>query len=205
MNRANTPELIVAVLASGSSRRLGRDKAMVRIRGQTLLERTLHTLNRANAGRIVTIRTIVIRAPRQRRPLVRSIQWCINSDHRRGISSSIRRALRAARCARGTLFIAVDLYALDHRELARMLRAWRSRPTRIVARRFGAHGGMPLVLPKRHYGLARKISGDRGLAAVLSECGTEAIRWVEMASAAADIDTSADLSRAREQMRRARF
>lgn len=192
--------LRIVILAAGYSRRLGRAKALARIHGICLLRRTTRVLAPFSARTL-----IVVAPPRCPRYLheLRGLNARLVANPRRssGLSGSVRRGLGAARWSAATLIVPVDLAALERADVARLLKRWRAAPRRIAARRIGARGGAPLILPRRYYALAAGITGDTGLRDLLQTIAPSDRVFVDMPSAAQDIDTPLDLQRARRTLR----
>ncbi len=190
------PVLRIVILAAGFSRRLSAPKALARVRAVSLLRRTARVLApHANAD------LIVIAPPqhaRYRVELRRLNAVIVANPHRsRGLSSSVRIGLARARYASAILFVPVDLAALRCRDVARLIAAWRAARRKLVARRIGPAGGTPLILPRRLFPVAARIEGDAGLRDVLRAARADERRFVPMPSAGLDVDTRADLARAR--------
>lgn len=195
------PHLAIVVLAAGRSQRLGRPKPLVRLRGRTLLARTLDALV-PGAGPVRVI--IPPRSPRLRQ-MARAHQALamVNPERHRGLSTSIRRALAASRASAAVLFVPVDLPWLERRDLARLIHRWQGSPRRVIARKIDAtRGGTPLILPRRLFGRAGALRGDQGLKTLLPPLGAGEQRLLDLPSAVEDIDTSIDLTRARRCWRR---
>jgi CTP:molybdopterin cytidylyltransferase MocA len=96
----------------------------------------------------------------------------------------------------------VDLGNLKSRELARLIRRWRAAPRGVIARRIGRIGAAPLILPRRLYSRALRITGDVGLRDLITQLHAGNRVLVDMPSAASDIDTPQDLEAARRSFRR---
>jgi molybdenum cofactor cytidylyltransferase len=200
MNDTPPPGLRVIVLAAGFSSRLGKPKALVRVHGVSLLRRTLNLAATLKAARI----TVVLpRNATRYRIEMRGTKagFVANLQRARGLSNSVRRGIRAARYARGLLFLPVDLYDLKQRELARLIAGWRAAPRCVIARRIGQHGATPLLLPRRFFARALLIAGDVGLRELIRRLPDGESVLVEMPSAAVDIDTPQDLKEARRRLR----
>lgn len=200
MNQSTVPGLQVLILAAGYSRRLGQDKTLARIHGVGLLRRTV-----AVAASLGGPPPLVVVAPRRTR-LVAELSGLparrvASSNRDAGLAASLQAGLRMARWSRATLILAADLPQLQGTDLARLLRRWRARPRRIAARRIGARGGMPLVLPASLYGLALALRGDAGLRTLLAGLAPGDCTLVSLDSAESDIDTPLDLARARHCLR----
>jgi molybdenum cofactor cytidylyltransferase len=200
MNSAAPPGLSIVVLAAGYSRRFGRPKVSARIGGATLLQRTLRTLPSLARGRIVVV--VPPRAARIRAELKGySVALAENPRRAAGLSSSVRRGLRQARYSAGVLLLPADLAHLERRDILRLIERWIGARRRVVARRVGAHGAVPLILPRRLIPEGLRISGDAGLKDLIRRLSPDAITLMDAPSAACDVDTARDLDRARRRTR----
>jgi molybdenum cofactor cytidylyltransferase len=205
MSSDTLPRLDVLVLAAGFSSRLGRPKALVRVRASSLLRRTLTLVSRLAPAKIVVV--IPRRAARYRieaRGL--KVDFAANPRRADGLSSSVRRGIVRCRYSSALLLLPVDLAALRQRDVARLISRWRAARRRVIARRIGApggppRGGVPLILPRWLYGRALGVTGDIGLRDLVS--GLPALQRVllNLPSAALDVDTPPDLRAARRQPR----
>lgn len=192
------PQLQVLILAAGFSTRLGQPKALARIRGISLLQRTARLL--APYSRKPLIVVVPPRAHRYELEL-RGLKARIIANPARssGLSESLRRGLAHARWAAATLIVPVDLAELEGADIERLLGRWLSGPRRIVARRIGGSGGVPVILPKAFYRLARQQQGDVGLGPRLQKLALQDRTWIDMPSATRDVDTPQDLQRSRRR------
>lgn len=198
----------VVILAAGFSRRLGRPKALARIRGLSLLRRTVDL-----AAACTALPPLCILPPRTGswvRELGRQcVRVAVNAERARGLSSSVRLGLSRSRYAAAILWLPVDLAELEPRDLARLLKRWCGARRRMAARRIGVasigRGGAPMILPKNGFGAAAAAArGDVGLRELLAATPSARLRLVELPSAELDVDTPADLSRARRRYGRGR-
>jgi len=201
MNDVSLSRLQIIVLAAGFSSRLGRPKALARVHGVSLLRRTLKLAATLKCAKIIAV---VARRSAQHSAQARGIgvTFVTNSRRNQGLSSSVRRGIVEARYAPAVLLLPVDLARLKSRELARLLRRWRAAPRSVIARRIGRIGAAPLVLPRRLYPRALRITGDVGLRELLAQLPAAGRVLVDMPSAASDIDTPQDLKAVRRSFRR---
>jgi molybdenum cofactor cytidylyltransferase len=206
MNRVFLPGLRVIILAAGFSSRLGRAKALARVNGITLLRRTLQVVAALNPAQIFVV---VPRNAASYRIETGGIaaSFIVNTRRDEGLSSSVRRGVAKARFSSALLLLPVDLSDLKVRELARLVARWRAVPRRVAARRIGARrsggrGATPIILPRRFYASAQRISGDAGLRDLVSQLPAECRVLVDLPSADRDIDTPRDLEAARRRFRR---
>lgn len=190
----------MVVLAAGFSARLGRPKALARVRGSSLIARTLRVLEPFASASIVVV--VPPRAARLRAELRGQRSVLVTNPLRGdGLSSSVRRGLRHARYAAAVLLVPMDLSSLERRDIARLITRWRGARRRVAARRIGVEAAAPLILPRRLYRRALDITGDVGLKTLVRNLPPRDIALVSLASAAFDVDTAHDLERARRHTR----
>jgi molybdenum cofactor cytidylyltransferase len=188
------------VLAAGFSARMGKPKALARVRGLSLLARTLRALAPFASAPIIVV--VPPHAARLRAELrgQRSV-LVANPVRGDGLSSSVRHGLRNARYEAAVLIVPMDLPYLERRDIARLIARWRGARRRVAARRIGAEAAAPLILPRRHYPRALGVAGDVGLKTLVRHLPPQDIALVSLASAAFDVDTPRDLERARRYTR----
>lgn len=196
MNSTSLARLRIVILAAGFSSRLGQPKALARIRGVSLLRRTL---NAAAALKGADIIVIVPRAGLRYRVETQGSKamLIVNPRRARGLSSSVRLGVTQSRYAPAILFLPVDMFHLKSADLIRLARARHSARRRVIARRIGTRGAAPLILPRRFYARACAIAGDVGLRELLAQLAGDSILLIDLPSAASDIDTPQDLDAAR--------
>ncbi|HEX4152128.1 MAG TPA: NTP transferase domain-containing protein [Steroidobacteraceae bacterium] len=191
------PSPRIIVLSAGFSARLGKPKALARIGGMTLLQRTVRTVAPLTTAKVIIV--LAPRAARARAELRRERVEIIESRHRaRGLSASVRCGLRRAGYSAAVLLLPVDLPCLERRELRRLIIRWRSARRAVVARRLGQRAATPVIVPRRLYLQALKITGDFGLKELVNGPGG-ARKLLDVPSAALDVDTPEDLRRARRR------
>jgi molybdenum cofactor cytidylyltransferase len=199
MKPTTMPAPRTLVLAAGFSTRLGMPKALARVRGSSLLRRTVAVLTRVTRSQV-----IVVAPPRHNRYRIElhglDATFLTNSQRHRGLSSSVRLGIKHARFSSALLLIPVDLAQLDHRDVARIMARWRGARRHVVARRIGTTGGIPLILPKRLFARALTIHGDAGLRELVNQLPAGEVLLLGLPSATQDVDTVADLQRARRRI-----
>jgi molybdenum cofactor cytidylyltransferase len=200
MNTLARPGLRIVVLAAGFSARLGQPKALARVHGVSLLQKTIRALAPLAAARIIVI--VPPGAGRYRVGLhAHPIDFVVNPQRAKGLSSSVLRGISRARYSAAVLLLPVDLVDLERADMARLIARSRGSRRRVTARRIGYEAATPLILPRWLYARTQALSGDQGLRDFVRGLPRESVSLVEMASADADIDTAQDLERARRRLR----
>jgi CTP:molybdopterin cytidylyltransferase MocA len=191
------PQLRIVVLAAGFSTRLGRPKALARLRGMSLLERTLRVLAPCRGA----ARIIVVVPPRAARYRLgarsAAAEFAANARRALGQASSVRCGLARARRASAVLLLPVDLPALRTVDIERLVRRWHGDRRRVVARRVASGAAAPLILPRWLFPRAFSIAGDTGLRDMVRRLPARCLSLVPLPSAEHDVDTPGDLERAR--------
>ncbi len=200
MNSLSLPQLRVLILAAGFSSRLGEPKAVARVHGRSLLRKAIELAASFAPARIIAI---VPRNAARYRIEARGIAvvFKVNSRRAQGLSSSVRSGITEARYSPAVLLLPVDLINLRRRDVLRLIGSWRAARRRVIARRIGRHGGTPLILPRCLYSRGLELKGDIGLREMVNTLPRDAVRLVDMPSAAVDIDTPQDLQAARRRFR----
>lgn len=211
MNAVTLPRLPIVILAAGFSSRLGQPKALARVRGFSLLRRTLTLV----AG-LAPAKIIVVAPPQAARYRVEArgfkVIFAANPHRADGLSSSVRRGIARAHYSPALLLLPVDLVTLQPRDLARLISRWRATRRCVIARRVGQQGrtpqsgtpqgGVPLILPRWLYARALAVTGDIGLRELVSGLPVQQRVLLNLPSAALDVDTPQDLRAARRRLRR---
>lgn len=196
-------ELLVAVLAAGASRRLGRPKQLVKIAGEPLVRRQCRIALDAALGPVVLVlgchRELVDPTVADLR-----IERHFNAPWQEGMASSIRAAAEHARDhqASALLLFHVDQYTLTTPDLVRVRDAWRQSPRHACLARDGEYLGPPAVLPASFFDRLLQLRGDIGARAVLAQEPT--ITETPVLHASYDIDEPSDLARVQQMHSRIR-
>jgi molybdenum cofactor cytidylyltransferase len=204
MNCGIQPTPPAIILAAGFSSRLGRPKALARVRSVSLLRRTLTLVANSAPAQIVVV---VPRRSARYRAEARGfkVTFAVNPRRADGLSSSVRRGLAKVRYSPAVLLLPVDLAVLRQGDLARLIRRWRTARRCVIASQIsgdgGRRGGVPLILPRWLYPRARAVAGDVGLREMIAALPPRQRVLMHLASATLDVDTPQDLRAARRRAR----
>jgi molybdenum cofactor cytidylyltransferase len=179
------------VLAAGASTRLGALKQLALLGEETLLERAVRVAREAGCSPVV----VVVGAEYARvlgSCLLGDAVSVINDAWDEGMASSIRLGVRTlgsvAKEAEGALLMTCDQPSVSAEHLRLLMK---SREVR--ASRYAERNGVPAFFPKEYFDRLMELKGDAGARELLAEAGYE-----ELVGGELDVDTVADLARARE-------
>jgi molybdenum cofactor cytidylyltransferase len=182
----------VLVLAAGAARRFGSPKQLVRVGGETLLQKAVGRATEV-AGHAVTV--VLGAHAAELTPLLRSSSATvlINRHWEEGLASSLR--LGVAHLPGSTEAVMVtlaDQAAVTTFDLKRLATAWRRQPDWVVAASYDGHTGVPAIFPRHAFPVLQSLRGDVGARPVLSALADRCLRQ-PMPNAGIDIDTPEDL------------
>lgn len=183
------------VLAAGSSSRLGKPKQLLEWEGQTLLRRTVNTVLASNvAAVVVTTAPNGVDFERELSGLDWTRAQVKNAPE--GQSQSVQAGLNAVELLGdfdAILFTPCDLPLLSTSHLNALLSRFQSKNWSIVASRFDAVLGAPMIVGRALWPELQKLSGDVGARKLLAVhlADTTSILWEE---GRFDLDTPHDVA-----------
>jgi molybdenum cofactor cytidylyltransferase len=188
------PRPRVLLLAAGGSRRFGGPKLLARRGGESLLRRAARVaLGCRSAGCTVVLGASAIRLERELRGL--AVDIVVNRAWRTGLSSSLRAGIAVLPAAvPGALVLLADQVSVGPADLELLIAAWQRDPRAIVAARAGEVLGPPVILPRSAFRAVRRLRGDAGAKALLSDPHRTVVE-IGITAAGFDVDTPADLAR----------
>lgn len=188
------------ILAAGISRRLGRPKQLVKIKGQTLVEIIVDAALGSKLERVVLVLgnefEAVLQAlgPRTKDPRLIVIE---NTAFRGGMSGSIRLGLkRVNRNFPSVMFLLGDQALIRSETIDFLLDRFRSSDKDILVPVCRNKRGNPTIFSSRFYNQILNIRGDMGAREIIRD-NPDCVNLVETDDPALffDIDTPADLEK----------
>ncbi len=160
---------LIAILAAGSSSRLGQPKQRLQWRGASLLQHAVDTASSVTPHVLLTLGADAdaLWGTLRRPPGLQRIDV---ADHAEGLSASLRAAVAHAECdpaAEQLLVMLVDQYAVDSAWLRALLALAHAHPQRMVASRYDGVRGVPAVFPRSAFAALAASRGDQGARALL--------------------------------------
>lgn len=182
--------LSAVILAGGASRRLGRPKALLPFRGQTVVDRLI-ALYRPHCDRVIVVLGHTPETIRAGMARAGEVEIAINPDPERGQLSSLQCGLALA--PGGVLFTPVDYAAVEAETVALLIRKMEASAAPMVAPSFHGKHGHPVLIREDVKRALLELPIDRAARDVINLYRQEA-EYVEVEDAAIcqDIDSLED-------------
>ncbi len=162
------PTLAGIILAAGESSRMGTDKALLAYRGRTFLETILSTLRSAGIDRVVVV--LGHHAEEIRRAVdLSSAQVVVNTDYRRGQTSSLQAGLRALESENleAVVLCLVDHPAVSAGTLRRLVESFKTSGSSAALPTFQGQCGHPALIGRALFAELRELGPAQGANAVI--------------------------------------
>ena len=193
-------KISAVLLAAGESKRLGANKLLLDIGGETLLERAIKVLLRSHVDEVLVV--VGFEAARvSRRLRGKPIRLVLNRDHREGMASSLRVGVaHTARSAHGVVIGLADQPWLTSDTVDRLVDAYRGTSKGIVCPTYGGMRGHPVIFNmKRYKEVLLSLRGDTGGRSVIDAHEDDLLEVpVDSPGVIRDIDLWEDYQTARE-------
>lgn len=192
------------LLAAGQGARFGGNKLLAPLEGRPLIDHVATTLAAAIGGGILRggVAVVPVGATALLWPLdTAGLTPIENPRAPEGIATSLRRGLDALAAetpgVEGALIILADQPALRLDVIAAVVAEWRRSRRTTRPRYLGApeEPGHPVLLDRRDWPLADRLTGDQGLRALLDQVS---VSLVDVTGDNPDVDTPGDLGRFEE-------
>jgi CTP:molybdopterin cytidylyltransferase MocA len=156
------------VLAGGRSRRMGKNKALLRCGEETFLDRLASRL--AQGGCQPVLAVVSEPGPIRQGCRLDQVRLVVNPDPDRGQISSLRCGLDGLPDARGVVVLLVDQGDV-RAETVRLVRQTLEGTGRLVLARHRGQPGHPVGFPSSLFGLLRSTLADQGARRVVQREG----------------------------------
>ena len=182
-------DVAAVILAAGASRRLGEPKQLVRVHGETLLERTVRVAAEAGCSPILVVLGASSEAILAHTSLTPA-EVLLNPEWDEGMASSIRAGIRALPPkTQAALLLTCDQPTVTAVHLQRLASSAATEP---VASRYAGRHGVPAYFPANTFAELLRLSGDAGARLLLSTA-----RAIDLPGGEIDVDTPESLRSAR--------
>jgi molybdenum cofactor cytidylyltransferase len=183
------------VLAAGSSTRMGRNKLLLEIGGETLVRRAVKAAGGAGVDRVIVVLghdEARIRAELEGLPC----ETVVNPDHARGAGTSLHTGVRhVASEASAVVIVLADMPFVTAAMIAGLVDRYRATRAPVVFSRYGDIQAPPTLYDRALFAELLAIDDDRGGKQVVLRHQAEAVTVAWPESALHDIDVPADYDR----------
>lgn len=192
--------LSAILLAAGPSSRLGQPKQLVCFEGETLVRRAAKLLLATVSGSVVVVCGCESKSvSREVEDL--PVKVVTNPDWKLGMGGSISFGARfVPQFSDGIMVAVCDQWLLQQQDMDRLLESWSKATARIHAacwNEAAAHvSGPPVIFPGRLHGELKGLEKSRGARQIIDR-HIDIVDFIELNSAACDLDRPEDLARLR--------
>jgi molybdenum cofactor cytidylyltransferase len=175
------------VLAAGASKRLGEPKQLLMLGGETLLARAVRVARAAGCSPVVVVLGFSAASIQAGCELEDAV-IVVNEDWVEGMGSSVRAGVGALRDLDACVVMTCDMPAVTATHLGALMASGE-----VTASSYAGKKGVPAFFPACAFRSLMELRGDAGAKDLLRPA-----RFVELVGGELDVDTRADLERARE-------
>lgn len=214
-----TPIVSCIMLAAGSSRRMGRDKLFLPLKGKTVLGHALQNAATAGIKEVIVVTrpescsaveevserllkgTVegaageTIRGSKKETPAVTAVKVIANPQHHRGISSSLQAGLAAINpLAQGVIFALGDQPFIPPEVYNLLLEHYTENLNFLTYPHYEGQRGNPALFDRRTWPALMTLAGDAGGSQLMSRLPAKEVYAVETRypGILADLDTPED-------------
>jgi len=188
------------LLAAGSSTRFdGRNKLLVELGDETVVERATRPLLDAACDLAPVVAVVGHDADRVREALSGlPVDVVHNPDHVAGQATSVRAGLAAVGDVDAVVFALGDMPAVAPRTVATLVAAYRADVGTALAAAHGGRRGNPVLFGREHFDELRDVAGDTGGRRILLESDDAALVETDDPGVLVDVDAPGDLEALRD-------
>jgi len=196
VDRAN-PTIIGILLAGGTSSRFGScNKLLAEIDGKPLIRNSLGTVLNAPVDQILVVLGHEADAIQQALAGF-DVNFVRNGAYAKGLSTSVKCGVRAARDADAAVFLPGDMPDVGASSVALLVDAYRGGLGTALAAAYRGSRGNPVLFDHSHFAALTAIAGDTGGRSVFAKANDRALIETSDPGVRHDIDSLDDLQRRR--------
>jgi molybdenum cofactor cytidylyltransferase len=194
------PRVAAVVLAAGSSTRMGRNKLLLDLGGETMVRRAVRAAVGAGVDQVVVV--LGHDEPRVRAELAGlPCTPVVNPDHAQGAGTSVRTGVRhVAADADAIVVVLADMPFVTAEMIATLVARYRETAAPLVASHYGEVQAPPTLYDRALFEELLSIPGERCAKQVVRRHEREAavVAWPE--TALRDVDVPADYEGVRDDL-----
>ncbi|WP_040211055.1 molybdenum cofactor cytidylyltransferase [Clostridium polynesiense] len=168
--------LSAIILASGYSRRMGKNKLLLEYKGKTLIEHTLEAVVNSGFSEVILVareKEILDIGNREKLKVIK------NENAWKGISEGIKVGVSNSGVTEGFMFFTADQPFLDNSTIKLLMNIFKENPCSIVIPSFKGRTGSPVIFPYFLKADFLKLHGDVGGKAVINT-NPALVKYIEL-------------------------
>lgn len=167
--KQNKTGVSAVVLAAGASRRMGTPKQLLRIGGETILERTLKNVRASSAAEIVLVLGHAAESV-EKTISTEQIRVVRNPDYQQGMGTSLRTGLAAISADAGAaLIVLADQPFVRPETLNGLIACHQESKPQIIIPMYQGFRGNPVLLDRSVFEEVKGLNGDVGCRAIFGD------------------------------------
>jgi molybdenum cofactor cytidylyltransferase len=193
--------VVAVVLAAGSSQRMGRNKLLLDVGGESLVRRTVRAAVEGGVDEVIVVlghEEDRVRAELSGLPCV----TVVNPDHAEGAGTSVRTGVRSAEGADALVVVLADMPFVTAEMIATLVRRYRATRAPLVVSHYGDVQAPPTLYDRALFAELLQIPGERCAKQVVKRHAAEAQVAEWPTDALRDIDVPADYDGVRDLLAR---
>ena len=185
------PRVAAVVLAAGSSQRMGRNKLLLDVGGESLVRRAVRAAVEGGVDDVIVVLGHEEDRVRAELAGLRCVA-VVNPDHAEGAGTSVRTGVRHVAGAGALVVVLADMPFVTAEMIATLVRRYRETQAPLVVSHYGEVQAPPTLYDRALFEELLAIPGERCAKQVVRrhESEAEVVRWPE--EALRDIDVPAD-------------
>lgn len=185
--------IVAIVLAAGESRRMGRPKQTLDVRGVPMLQRVLDMLRKTKVDRVVVVAGAHVEELRAAIKFDKE-EVVYNAGYAEGMGSSLRAGIAAAGAADAVLIVLADQPFVSSDTVDALIAGYRSSEKRVVVPVYHGRRGNPILFDSGFFPEMSRVRGDVGARAIVERNGDFLLEVpVDDRGVVTDIDEPDDL------------
>lgn len=181
------------ILASGFSRRMGRDKLLIEIDGEKIIERVIKACCKSKLDDIILIyRSEDIKEIGSKY----NIKSIYNDNAHLGQSEGLKLGLKASIDSDSYMFLVGDQPFLTPEIINKLIEEYNQTDSSIILPYYNGHRGMPMIISSIYREELLDVVGDKGGRDIIKNNPSKVKKvYIEEEKMGIDIDTQDDLKR----------
>lgn len=163
------------IMASGFSRRMGKNKLLMKYNDKFLIEYTLDIISKFDFKE-----KIIVTQYEKIKEIGESLNFkvVINKYPNKGISESIKLGLKNCGESEGYMFFVSDQPLLDKNDIQKLIKAFEKDTSFIIIPKYKDKCGNPVIYPKKYKEQILSLEGDKGGKSIIKS--SDKIKYVNV-------------------------